>query len=165
MFRGNNQSLKRCVSFPVNGDPRMCAHIFFFCFVFSTPCHRWFVLYFIKSVFRRWLTVLESYWFCFNRWSTIYPPCYICRDYFEAWSFISSRLVSLRCSTFDWIAGRGRSIQLFLNDSKLSDLNVKEKSISESVFFPRRSISSSLCSVFFNLRLKKKKKKEKSHVP
>lgn len=103
----------------------VCARIFFFfflfCSVFSTSCYRWFVLYFIKSVSRPLVNGSRIVLILFQSVVVhdIYPPRYICRDYFEAWPFISSRLVSLRCSTFDWIAGqerrRGRSTQLFLN--------------------------------------------------
>ena len=157
MFPGNNQSLKRCVSFPVNGDPRMCAHIFFFflfCSVFSTSCYRWFVLYFIKSVSRPLVNGSRIVLILFQSVVVhdIYPPRYICRDYFEAWPFISSRLVTM----FNFRLNRGareeRSVDTII--LKLSDLNVKEKSISESVFLRGRSI-------LFNLLLQKKEKKER----
>lgn len=55
----------------------VCARIFFFsfCFVlFFLPRATVDSFYILLSLFLgRWLTVLESYWFCFNRWwSTTY---------------------------------------------------------------------------------------------
>lgn len=146
MFRGNDQSLK---SFQWRYIHVYARIFFFFCFIFSTPRYRWFVLYFIKSVFRRWLTVLESYWFQ-SVVHDIYPSMLFLSGLFRGLTlYLVSFRYDVQLSIESRSKRRDRSIQLFLNHSKLFDLNVKEKSIPESVFFRRRSIS--ISPSIFNL--------------